>query len=565
VNWGFPIFVDLRGVPVVVIGAGAIAERKVSALLEAGARVTVVAPAVAPAMEAWAAEGRLTLRRRAYEAGDLRGARLAYAATGNDEVNRAVRAEARAEGLWLNAVDQPDLCDFISPAVVRRGDLTLAISTNGRAPGLAKRIREQLEGQFHEDYGAVVEQAASERDRLRAGAGQVAAGGQPASAHADFAGAAQHVAPLPRQSAASPGRVVLVGAGPGDIDLITVKGLKLLQAADAVVYDALVEKRVLECCRPGARLHYVGKRDKRHTKPQAEINDLLIREARAGGLVVRLKGGDPFIFGRGGEEAEALAAAGVPFEIVPGVSAGIGVPAYAGIPLTHRDFTSELVFVTGHECSNGRQPVDWKRYADGSASIVIFMGLHSLPEVARQLLEHGRDPACPVAVIENGTTAWQRTIVAPLMRVAEEAAAAGIQPPALVVIGDVVRLREKVAWKTERAIPQTTSSYSPGSTTASMTVGPDDARAEANADRNASSHSQVGGPLVESLPTRSCRPPTVSRRPVSLVGQGVSGRAPRHPNAAAAAEGAGGASAEGAGRCECRSPASRAKRPPVVP
>ncbi len=441
-SWGFPIFVDLQGVPVVVIGAGAIAERKVSALLEAGARVTVVAPGVVPAIEAWAADGRLTLRRRAYGAGDLHGARLAYAATGNDEVNRAVRAEALAEAIWLNAVDQPDLCDFISPAVVRRGDLTLAISTNGRAPGLAKSIREQLEGHFHEEYGAVVEEAAAQRAR---------AGGAAGFEGRVLGEADPGLERLPAASCQLPaGKVFLVGAGPGDVDLITVKGLKLLQAADAVVYDALVDKRVLECCRPGARLHYVGKRDRRHTRPQAEINELLVQEARAGRLVVRLKGGDPFIFGRGGEEAEALAAAGVPFEIVPGVSAGIGVPAYAGIPLTHRDFTSELVFVTGHECGNGRQPVDWKRYAGSTASIVIFMGLHSLPDVARQLLEHGRDPECPVAVIENGTTACQRTIVAPLAHVAEEAAAAGIQPPALVVIGDVVRLREKIAWKTEQ-------------------------------------------------------------------------------------------------------------------
>ncbi|RPJ74428.1 MAG: uroporphyrinogen-III C-methyltransferase [Acidobacteria bacterium] len=444
VSWGFPIFVNLQGVPVVVIGAGAVAERKVSALLEAGARVTVVAPDATPAIDSWAADGRLALKRRRYEAGDLRGARLAYAATGDDEVNRGVRLEALREGAWLNAVDQPDLCDFISPAVVRRGDLTLAISTNGRAPGLAKRIREQLEGHFHEEYGAVVEQAAAERDRLRAGP-SATAGGASADPATAVEGAGSSLPAAGRQ-----GRVFLVGAGPGDIDLITVKGLKLLQAADVVVYDALVDKRVLECCRRGACLHYVGKRDKRHTKPQAEINELLIQEARAGRLVVRLKGGDPFIFGRGGEEAEALAAAGVAFEVVPGVSAGIGVPAYAGIPLTHRDFTSELVFVTGHECGNGRQPVDWKRYAAGSASIVIFMGLHSLPEVARQLLAHGRDPECPVAVIENGTTAEQRTLVAPLARVAEQVSAAGVQPPALVVIGEVVRLRDKIAWRREQ-------------------------------------------------------------------------------------------------------------------
>jgi uroporphyrin-III C-methyltransferase/precorrin-2 dehydrogenase/sirohydrochlorin ferrochelatase len=413
-RWPIPIFVALDDVPVVVVGAGAVAERKVAVLLDAGARVTVVAPEAVPAIRAWAAEGRLALKPRPYRAGDLRDARLAYAATSRPDVNRAVRVEALALGVWLNAVDQPDLCDFISPALVRRGDLTIAISTNGRAPGFAKRIREELERQYGPDFERKVNEAAAAR---RGGDN----GADPAC-----------------------GSVALVGAGPGDPELLTLKGRRLLESADSVVYDALVSSRLLEHCREGAELVYVGKRDSHHTLPQTEINELLIARARAGRRVVRLKGGDPFIFGRGGEEAEALALAGIDYEVVPGVSAGIAVPAIAGIPLTHRDFTSELVFLTGHECVNSRSLIDWSRYAKTQASLVIFMGVHNLANIASRLLEEGRDPECPVAVIENGTMDVQRTIVGKLVSIADTALAAGIRPPALIVVGEVVRMRERL-------------------------------------------------------------------------------------------------------------------------
>ena len=242
------------------------------------------------------------------------------------------------------------------------------------------------------------------------------------------------------------GVVYLVGAGPGDPDLLTVKGRRLLESADTVVYDALVDQRLLDLCPVQAARIFVGKRDRRHTLPQAEINALLVDEARAGRRVVRLKGGDPFIFGRGGEEAEALGQAGIRYEVVPGVSAGIAVPAYAGIPLTHRDFTSELVFLTGHECVTNPSPVDWTHYARLSASLVIFMGLHNLAGLVRQLIEGGRDPQCPAAVIENGTLDTQRTVVGPLAQIADLVAAGGIRPPALIVIGQVVGLREKLNW-----------------------------------------------------------------------------------------------------------------------
>ncbi len=415
-RWPHPVFLDLDGQPVTVVGGGAVAERKVETLLESGARVTVVSPEVTGPLAALAAAGRIAVVPRAYQSGDLAGGRLAYAATSDAGVNRAVRDEAHGRGIWLNAIDQPDLCDFITPAIVRRGDLTIAVSTNGRAPGLARQIRERLEAEYGPDTAEAVARRGEWRERERTAAGP---------AH---------------------GTVYLVGAGPGDPELLTLKGRRLLEQADVVVYDALIGATLLDLCQPSAARIYVGKRQGAHARPQHEINALLVAEARAGKAVVRLKGGDPFVFGRGGEEAEALVAAGVPFEVVPGVSAGVGVPAYAGIPLTHRDVTSEVVFVSGHDSASGRGPVDWSRHAASSATLVIYMGHTALAAIARQLIDGGRAAQCPVAVIENGTTAAQRVVVAPLAQIAAAVADAGLQPPALIVVGDVVSLRATLAW-----------------------------------------------------------------------------------------------------------------------
>jgi uroporphyrinogen III methyltransferase / synthase len=246
--------------------------------------------------------------------------------------------------------------------------------------------------------------------------------------------------------------VFLVGAGPGDPGLITLKGRRALARADVVVCDTLIDTRLLEHCRAGTRLVRVGKRKGERSFPQARVTRRLIREARAGRTVVRLKCGDPFVFGRGGEEAAALARAGVPFDVVPGVSAGIAVPAYAGIPLTHRTFGSELVFLTAHECAAGTAaPVDWARQAPGASTLVIFMGGERLAEVAQKLLRHGRDPECPVAVISAGTTDRQRTIVAPLREIVRRARALKLDDTVLIVVGEVVRMRETVQWFRERA------------------------------------------------------------------------------------------------------------------
>jgi uroporphyrin-III C-methyltransferase/precorrin-2 dehydrogenase/sirohydrochlorin ferrochelatase len=485
---GHPVVLHLAGEPVVVVGAGPVAERKVDALLESQARVTVIAPEATPGLQAHAARGAIRLVARGYQAGDLAGCRLAYVATDEAAVSRAVHAEASARGIWLNVADQPALCGFTAPAVVRQGDLVVAVSTGGASPALARLVRERLERELGPEYAAALTVLGRVRDRLREEGAlgtpqarealQALAG--PALLHAcrtrdgdlleellaralgpgwtpaglgvaDLAGnaglavdAALRLAP---GRAASAGCVYLVGAGPGDPDLLTVKGRRCLETADVVVYDALVDKRLLEHARPGAILVHAGKREGHHSRPQEEINALLVQYGRAGLAVVRLKGGDPFMFGRGGEEGLALAEAGVPFEVVPGVTAGLAVPAYAGIPVTQRNVAATVTFVTGHErTGKDLSQVRWEALGADRGTLVFFMGLRNLDEIAARLHEHGRPPGTPVAVIEWGTTDRQVTVTGTLATIVERVRAAGLEPPALVVVGEVVALRDRLRW-----------------------------------------------------------------------------------------------------------------------
>ncbi len=482
---GHPILLDLHGEPVVVIGGGEVAERKVAALVESGARVTVIAPALTAALRARAERGEIAIQLRPYAAGDLAGYRLAYAATDDSGISRLAHAEARERGVWLNVADQPELCGFTVPAVVRRGELTIAISTGGASPALARQIREQLEGEFGDEYAHALVLLRRVRERVRT------EGRSPEGARAVFSRLARrelvealaaHDGPAvdalmertlgpgwtlealglaglvgsetgegpalpsdaPRPSA---GRVYLVGAGPGDPGLLTLKGKWCLAASDVVIYDALVAKALLEHTRPGAMVIYAGKREGHHSRPQEEINALLVQYARAGLTVTRLKGGDPFVFGRGGEEALALHEAAIPFEVVPGVSAGIAVPAYAGIPVTHRDLAAAVTFVTGHERTDKDvSAVRWDNLGPGHGTLVFFMGLRNLPEIVAKLTLNGRAPDTPAAVIEWGTTAHQRTVTGTLADIAEQVRAAGLEPPTLVVVGEVVTLQKRLRW-----------------------------------------------------------------------------------------------------------------------
>jgi uroporphyrin-III C-methyltransferase/precorrin-2 dehydrogenase/sirohydrochlorin ferrochelatase len=450
----YPAGLDLAGKPVLVVGGGAIAEGKIEQLVEVEADVRVVSPEVTPRIAELAAAGRVRWERRPFTLTDVDGAWIAIGATDDRAVNAAVADAARAAGRLVNAVDDVPKCDFIAMSLVRRGELQVAVSTGGGSPALARWVREELEELLPEEFGALLDILADVRRRLRAEKrvpryetwrraitprvlALLRAGQRDAARRALLA------ALRPRG-----GTVHLVGAGPGDPELITVKGAQALARADAVVYDHLVDERLLDLAPAHAERIYVGKRPGRHHLPQGQIDALLVELARQGKAVVRLKGGDPFVFGRGGEEAAALAAAGVPCEVVPGVSSAIAGPGAAGIPLTHRGCASAFVVVTGH-CAAGNEAgsstggVAWDALARSGATLVILMGMRHLAEIARRLIAAGRPADEPVAVVQNATRPDQRTLVATLADVAERVAEAGIGSPAAIVVGPVVALRAR--------------------------------------------------------------------------------------------------------------------------
>ena len=443
----YPVFLDLRGRRAVVIGGGAVAEQKVRGLVAAGAHVTLVSPDVTPALTDLGRRGEIELRRRGYHDGDLAGAWLAIAAV-NRTVNAAVWAEAERLGVPLNAVDDLEHSSFIAPAIHREGDITVAVSTGGKSPALAVRLRQRIArlvgraearlcallGELRPELAARVPDA---RARTALWYAIVDSDVIDFVRRGDIEGARGRIEELigPHPLSPSPfgrgGTVSLVGAGPGDPGLITAKGLELLRSADVVVYDRLVSHALL------AQAPAEAERILRGTD-QEDVNALLIKRAREGLNVVRLKGGDPFVFGRGAEECAALRAAGVPYQVVPGVTSATGVPAAAGIPVTHRGVASAFAVVAGHECE-GPSDLDWEALAR-VPTLVVLMGLSALPDIVARLRAQGAAPDTPVAVIASGTLPEQRTVVGSLGDIADLVAGAGLEPPATVVIGDVVRV-----------------------------------------------------------------------------------------------------------------------------
>jgi uroporphyrin-III C-methyltransferase/precorrin-2 dehydrogenase/sirohydrochlorin ferrochelatase len=449
----YPVFLNLRGRRAVVIGGGTVAEQKVLGLIAAGAHVTVVSPETTPRLAELAAGGGIDLRRRPYRTGDLAGAWLAIAGTDDRGANAQVWAEAEREGVLLNAVDDLDHCSFIAPAIHREGDITVAVSTSGKSPALAARLRRRvarlvgpaearlcdLLGELRPELAAHVPDA---RARTALWYRIVDSDVIEFVRRGDVDGARERIEELVDELGLRPGVVYLVGAGPGDPGLITAKGLKILRSADVVVYDRLVAPALVAEAPPTAERVFVGKRPYSGGADlaQDEINALLVERARRGLTVVRLKGGDPFVFGRGAEECEALHAAGVPFHVVPGVTSAIAAPASAGIPVTHRQLASAFAVVTGHECA-GVSDLDWEALAR-LPTLVVLMGLSALPDITARLLAHGADPDTPAAAIASGTLPAQRTVVATLATLAERVAEEGLEPPATVVIGEVVQVRE---------------------------------------------------------------------------------------------------------------------------
>lgn len=450
-----PIFCRLDNKPVLLVGGGEVAERKARLLLDAGARLTVVAPELDPELAELAANGSIEWLAGEFAPAQLAGKWLVVAATDRREVNALVYQSANQARIFANVVDDPKRSSFIMPSIIDRSPLMVAISSGGKAPVLARLLREKLEALLPQHLGAVATFAGSLRERVKArfasmgerrrfwerllGAdrlGQALARGDHASAH-------QLADSLFADESQTAGEVVLVGAGPGDPGLLTLHALRQMQQADVVVYDRLVSDEVMALVRRDAKRIFVGKQAGNHCVPQEGINQLLLEEAQKGQRVVRLKGGDPFIFGRGGEELETLVGSGIGFQVVPGITAASGCAAYAGIPLTHRDHAQSVRFVTAHG-KGGARDLDWPLLAKDKQTLVFYMGLSSCATIREQLLAHGKQGNTPVALIERGTQACQRVIRGTLDEL--PALAVGVESPTLIMVGSVVTLADQLAW-----------------------------------------------------------------------------------------------------------------------
>ncbi|HEX4870243.1 MAG TPA: siroheme synthase CysG [Moraxellaceae bacterium] len=452
-----PIFLNLRDQRCLVAGGGDVALRKASMLLRAGARVQVVAPAIDPALQEKLAAGQGGFRLGRYAPSDLDGVVLAVAATDDEAVNQQVHDDCRARGLPVNVVDNPALCSFIFPSIVDRSPLMVAVSSAGQSPVLARLLRARLETTIPAAYGrlsqicgefrTLAKQTFADTNARRAfwehelqgRFAELVYAGRDDEARAHLRAAFAKAQPSPV------GEVYLVGAGPGDPDLLTFRALRLMQQADVVVYDRLVSQPILDLCRRDAHFIYVGKARSDHAVPQDDINQLLVRLAQEGKRVCRLKGGDPFIFGRGGEEIGELAAASVPFQVVPGITAASGCAAYSGIPLTHRDYAQSVRFVTGH-LKEGSPELPWSELIHEQQTLVLYMGLTGLEHICEQLVAHGMAPDMPVALVSHGTTPRQKVVVGTLTDIAGKVAGSGIQAPTLTIVGRVVALRETLNW-----------------------------------------------------------------------------------------------------------------------
>ena len=452
----YPLFADLNGRPVLVVGGGAVAERKIEALLGAGARVTVASPEITRRIGEWIAAGAVARHAGEFRAVLLDRAWLAVAATSDRLVNRAVATAAAARQIWVNVVDDAELSTFHVPAVIDREPLQIAISSGGGAPMLARAVRRKIELALDESLGSLARLLERARARIKIALPESAArrrffdrviegpvadrvrGGRIDEAERELARAL-------REDFSAAGTVVLVGAGPGDPGLLTIKGLRALSDADVIVHDRLVSDEVLALARRDAERVAVGKQAGRACIAQEEISALLVELARAGKRVVRLKGGDPFVFGRGGEELEALRDAGVPYEVVPGITAALACAAYAGVPLTHRDHAQSVRLVTAHT-KDSLDALDWNALAQERQTLAVYMGVGLLEQLREKLVAHGRAPSTPFALVENGSRAEQRVVAGTLEDLPRLARAHAVQSPALLLLGEVAGLAERLAW-----------------------------------------------------------------------------------------------------------------------
>ncbi len=456
--YSLPIFFNIQNRHCVVIGGGDVATRKVNMLLKANAAITLYSPEICHELQDLAETKKINFIQTNFAPNHLHGACLVIAATDDEAVNMAVSVAAKAQNIPVNVVDAPDLCTFTMGSIIDRSPVVIAISSEGNAPVLARYIRTKIETMLPASYGRIAAIAGEFREQVKAKFATTQLRRrfwegvlQGPMVERVLSGQEQAARELLQNilnnadATANKGEVFLVGGGPGDPDLLTFRALRLMQQCDVCVYDKLVSPEVMELVRRDAELIFVGKSRDQHTMPQEEINDLLAKLALQGKRVLRLKGGDPFIFGRGGEEIETLMQHGVPFQVVPGITAANGVSSYAGIPLTHRDYAQACLFITGH-LRDGTVDLDWQAMVRPKQTVVIYMGLVGLNQICEKLIEHGLPAITPAAVVQQGTTPRQKVVTATLQDLADKVEAAKLKPPSLIIVGEVVKLRETLNW-----------------------------------------------------------------------------------------------------------------------
>jgi len=456
----FPIFLDLKQQDVLVVGGGSVGERKARLLLKAGARVHLVGRLLTRPLRDWAAQGRVTVLAGQYRTQQLDGKRLVFAATGDDGLNRRIFEDAEARSIPVNVVDDSASCRFISPAIVDRSPILVAICSGGTAPVLARRLKSAINALLPQGLGAIA--------RAAAGLRELAKRRLPPRERRRFWERCLDTSHLHRWSTMparriheemrqallggflkAPGRVYLVGAGPGRPELLTLRALQLLECADVILHDRLVPDEILELARRDAERIFVGKKAGKHYRTQGEIHRIMVEQARRGRIVVRLKGGDPFVFGRGGEELEALSSAGLEYEVVPGITAALGCAAYTGIPLTHRDHAQSVTFITGHTAGlrDAQAPVaDWATIAGPGKTVVVYMGVRQAGRIKRELLNAGIERDFPLALVADGTRAGQQLIAGCVDELPALARRVDGNIPALLIIGQVTTLASNLGW-----------------------------------------------------------------------------------------------------------------------
>ncbi|MCI4567024.1 siroheme synthase CysG [Lysobacter sp. CFH 32150] len=453
----FPLFVDLRSRPVLLVGGGTVAERKARLLLEAGAHLSVGAPTLTPTLEGWRDAGRIVHLPGDFQAHWLQGQRLVIAATDDIAVNQEVAAAAETHNVFVNVVDDAELSSFQVPAIVDRSPLVIAISSGGAAPMLARKVRERLEATLEHSLGPLARLLEGFRGRIRARfpdlaqrrrfydelwRGEVARlveQAQPEDASQALSAA------LEQPDGATAGSVTLVGAGPGNPELLTLAALRALSTADVILFDRLVQADILAMARRDAVFIDVGKEGGGTHVPQERTHELLLEYARTGAHVVRLKGGDPFVFGRGGEEIEFLHAHGVPYRVIPGITAALACAAYTGVPLTHRNHAQSLRLLTAH-CNTDFGDEDWAALAVGRQTLAVYMGVRALPVLREKLLTHGAQPDTPFVLVENASLPQQRTVCGTLAELVELATQHAVQSPALLILGPTAQYAQQLHW-----------------------------------------------------------------------------------------------------------------------